>query len=77
MVNLGYTAPDSKVRVANMEPAWDPQDPGGAHVGHVDLAIRVTVSMIHFIVFFKQSRLKKFCCFEEWILIALWFQGSR
>ena len=31
--------PDSKVHGANMGPIWGRQDPGGPHVGHVNLAI--------------------------------------
>ena len=30
---------DSKVHGANMGPTWGRQDPGGSHVGHVNLAI--------------------------------------
>ena len=32
--------PDSKVRGANMGPTWGRQDPGGLHVGPMNLAIR-------------------------------------
>ena len=28
--------PDSKVHGASMGPTWDPQDPGGPHVGHMN-----------------------------------------
>ena len=31
--------PDSKVHETNMGPTWGRQDPGGPHVGHVNLAI--------------------------------------
>ena len=31
--------PDSKVYGANMGPIWGRQDPGGPHVGHMNLAI--------------------------------------
>ena len=34
------TVPDSKVHGANMGPTWGQQDPGGSHVGHMNLAIR-------------------------------------
>ena len=30
--------PDSKVHVANMGPIWGQQDPGGPHVGPMNLA---------------------------------------
>ena len=30
--------PDSKVRGANVGPTWGRQDPGGPHVGHMNLA---------------------------------------
>ena len=32
--------PDSKVHEAYMGPTWDRQDPGGPHVGPMNLAIR-------------------------------------
>ena len=31
--------PDSKVHGANMGPTWGRQDPGGPHVGHLNLAL--------------------------------------
>ena len=31
--------PDSKVQAANMGPTWGRQDPGGTHVGPMNLAI--------------------------------------
>ena len=34
--------PDSKVHGAYMGPTWGRQDPGGPHVGHVNLVIWVT-----------------------------------
>ena len=33
--------PDSKVQEAYMGPTWGRQDPGGTHVGPMNLAIRV------------------------------------
>ena len=36
--------PDSKVHGANMGPIWGRQDPGGPHVGPMNLAIWATVS---------------------------------
>ena len=35
----GITSPDSKVYGANMGPIWGRQDPGGPHVGPMNLAI--------------------------------------
>ena len=35
----GSPYPDNKVHGANMGPTWGRQDPGGPHVGHVNLAI--------------------------------------
>ena len=35
--------PDSKVHQANMGPIWGRQDPGGPHVGTMNLAIRAGV----------------------------------
>ena len=34
-----YAIPDSKVHGANMGPIWGRQDPGGPHVGPMNLAI--------------------------------------
>ena len=31
--------PDSKIHGANVGPTWGRQDPGGPHVGHMNLAI--------------------------------------
>ena len=39
---MAETFPDSKVHGANMGPIWDRQDPGGPHVGPMNLAIWVT-----------------------------------
>ena len=36
---LCFTIPDSKVHGAHMGPTWGRQDPGGPHVGHVNLVI--------------------------------------
>ena len=38
MHTTGVT-PDSKVHVTNMGPIWGRQDPGGPHVGPMNLAI--------------------------------------
>ena len=37
------TCPDIKVHRANMGPTWGRQEPGGPHVGHVNLAIWVVL----------------------------------
>ena len=42
--NCAFT--DSKVRGANMGPIWSRQDPGGPHVGPMNFAIWVTISMV-------------------------------
>ena len=36
---IASRVPDSKVHGANMGPIWGRQDPGGPHVGPVNLAI--------------------------------------
>ena len=36
---MHWNTPDSKIQGANMGPTWGRQDPGGPHVGHVNLAI--------------------------------------
>ena len=38
-INVEVDSPDSKVHGANMGSTWGRQDPGGSHVGHVNLAI--------------------------------------
>ena len=38
--NQSQVFPDSKVHVAHMGPTWGRQDPGGPHVGPMNLAIR-------------------------------------
>ena len=37
--NGAGNVPDSKVYGANMGPTWDRQDPGGPHVGPMNLAV--------------------------------------
>ena len=44
---LSVSNPDSKVHVANMGPTWGRQDPGGPHVGHVNLAIWEGLDFYH------------------------------
>ena len=41
------TYPDSKVHGANMGSIWGQQDPGGPHVGPMNLALWVNISAIH------------------------------
>ena len=36
---IAFVYPDRKVYGANMGPTWGRQNPGGPHVGHVNLAI--------------------------------------
>ena len=36
---MSIIGPDSKVHGAHMGPTWDQQDPGGPHVGPMNLAI--------------------------------------
>ena len=40
-------SPDSKVHEANMGPIWGQQDPGGPHVGHMNLAIWVSLIVFY------------------------------
>ena len=44
---ISFPHPDSKVHGTNMGPTWGRQDPGGPHVGHVNLAIWAAWLMIH------------------------------
>ena len=41
MTKFVYVYPDSKVHEAYMGPTWGREDPGGSHVGLMNLAIRV------------------------------------
>ena len=41
--SLNNNSPESKVHEAYMGPTWGRQDPGGSHVGPVNLAIRVSI----------------------------------
>ena len=41
-ITLLHTTPDSKVHGAYMGPIWGRQDPGGSHVGPMNLTIRDT-----------------------------------
>ena len=40
---MPHSFPDSKVHGAYMGPTWGRQDPGGPHVGHMNLAIRIGI----------------------------------
>ena len=42
---MGYF-PDNKVHGANMGPIWGRQDPGGPHVGPMNVAIRVVMDTL-------------------------------
>ena len=44
-MDQGNGSPDSKVHGANMEPTWVLLAPGGPHVDHMNLAIRVSTIM--------------------------------
>ena len=39
LLSLHFKIPDSKIHGANMGPIWGRQDPGGPHVGPMNLAI--------------------------------------
>ena len=43
--NIGGKDPDNKVHGANMGPIWGRQDPGGPHVGPMNLAIWGIISI--------------------------------
>ena len=50
--------PDSKIHKANMGPTWGRQDPGGPHVGHINLAIWLAdnrVAQLHCILHYKRA----------------------
>ena len=40
-----HGCPDSKLHGANMGPIWGRQDPGGPHVGPINIAIWVLMTM--------------------------------
>ena len=47
-IGVSMPCPDSKVHVAHMGPTWGRQDPGGIHIGPMNLAIRDGVVMASF-----------------------------
>ena len=47
LMALEQPYPDNKVHGANMGPTWGRQDPGGPHVGPMDLAIGVWLHRCH------------------------------
>ena len=49
-----WRIPDSKVNGAYMGPTWGRQDPGGSHVGPLNLAIRDVI--IRTIIFWNSTR---------------------
>ena len=64
--------PDSKVHGANMGPTWGRQDPGGPHVGPMDLAIWATVSNCHdssFIMNDSEMFPKLWSCLPKFTLV--------
>ena len=46
--------PDSKVHWANMGPIWGRQDPGGPHVGPMNLAIWVCIILVRYGALYKE-----------------------
>ena len=67
----GYTSQDSKVHEAYMGPTWGRQDPGGPHVGPVNLAIWVALDDVKKYVFTCRPKWKRIAifnsCIREWI----------
>ena len=61
------TIPDSKVHGANMGPIWGRQDPGGPHVGHMNLAIWDDSSDAQ--ILWPEHRLNQQCSFHSCILL--------
>ena len=53
--------PDSKVHGANMGPIWGRQDPGGPHVGPIDLAIWVDTG----VTIFRLSMVQELGLYDE------------
>ena len=57
--NVDWYIPDSTVHGANMGPIWGRQDPGGPHVGPMNLAIRDIIqratSKCQFRIYFVQE----------------------
>ena len=50
-----YMYPDSEVHGANMGPIWGQQDPGGPHVGSMNLAIWVCMCVYIYIYMLKMT----------------------
>ena len=60
--------PDSKIHGDNMGPFWGRQDPGGPHVGHMNLAIWETL-------YANDRRLSEECPVINWVLIQLLYNS--
>ena len=48
-------ATDSKVHGTNMGPIWGRQDPGGPHVGPVNLAVWDSLVQYHYVMFLNRE----------------------
>ena len=79
-INLSVTGghPDSKVHGANMGPIWGRQDPGGPHVGHMNLDIWDTSKSIYSEYHLRLQRNNfMFLSHESALLIDLYcYRGS-
>ena len=70
--------PDSKVHGANMGPIWGRQDPGGPHVGPINIAIWDVVYININSLLFKPCKIcnedviKHTCLVQEHLLVMLW-----
>ena len=64
MYSMLYGVPDSKVHGASMGPIWGWQDPGGPHVGPMNLAIWGTfVTVILYVIYVVNDRWSDCDCF--------------
>ena len=60
-----YCVPDSKVHGANMGPIWGRQDPGGPHVGPMNIAIWGTMFRYPFVNQFNMVVIQVFAKYWE------------
>ena len=70
----GNTYPDSKVHGTNMGPIWGRQDPGGPHVGPMDLVIWVYLQQWHLYIKMPPTMSTKALCNISGIVFKIQIQ---
>ena len=64
------SVPDSKVHGANMGTIWGRQDPGGPHVGPMNLAIRCYIGLRPNVSAMLLTGIAKFTSVQKWKLFT-------